>query len=367
LRPAARLACALVALPTFALAQAGTYREFGTWTVACDNGLACAAFGTSEADRGGRRYGLRISRAAGYAGKIRIAFNGKSIDDEEHILVDGKIFPIESRQSMGAGSLPDEPMLGVVRSLLNATKMTMPGEEKAGETVSLAGLKAALLFMDERQGRSGGRNAFVSRGDSRSATPPPAYPIVRAAAAPDTGGKSSPDAAGAVARRVMAHHRRSADARICDIGTEPGSRESPVAHPLGKGLTLMEVYCWRAAYQAGSVFYLHDAARGAVADARFEQLDAKAGALRIGKAESISSPDVEGGAISSLHKSRGGGGCGVQMSWRWDGRVFRLTSYAQKLLCDHTDATFRLHRTRIRGPDGKTIPVGEDADEDGEF
>jgi hypothetical protein len=363
------VALAFAVLPAAAEAQAGIFREFGKWTVACDNGLACAAFGVSDADRGGRRQGLRISRLPGYAGKIRIAFDGKSIADDEHILIDGKIALIESRASMGSDSLPDEPLLGVTRRLLNAATMTVPGDDKEIETISLVGLKAALLFIDERQGRVGSRNAFVTRGQGKAAAPPPAYPLIRVSAAPPPDRKPTPDVAASVVRRVMAHHRRSADANICHLGNESEARETPVAYPLGRGLTLMEVDCWRAAYQAGSVFYIHDAARRTVADAPFEQLDVKTGALRIGKADSVSGADVDGGGIGSLHKMRGLGGCGVQMSWRWDGRAFRLTSYSQKLLCEHAEATFHLHRARLREPDGKIAVTGGDIDDasEGEF
>ena len=365
MRGRAFLAGAFIAFLPFA-AEAAGYREFGKWSVGCDNSLACSAFGISDKDKGGERWGLRIDRAPGYEGKIALRFNGKDISDEEHILIDGKMAMIESPASMGADSLPQEPLLGVVNRLLNAATMTMPGEEKDGEVISLTGLKAALLYMDEQQGRIGARNAFVSKGEKKAATPPRAYPIIKAVNAP----KSS--SAGVtitpkIGKAVMAHYRATTNRKICDLGLEPGSQETPTAYPLDKGLLLMEVYCWRAAYQAGSVFYLYDSARGTVRDAPFETLDIKTGALTIGKNGSVSGADAGDGGISGLHKGRGVGGCGESLSWRWDGKVFRLTSQAFKTLCNHSDSAFRLYRAQIREADGKLTPLAEDADEDMTF
>lgn len=365
MRHRALLVGAIVALLPVA-AQATGYREFGKWSIACDNSLACSAFGISDKDKGGERWGLRIDRAPGYDGKIRIRFNGKDISDEEHILIDGKMAMIESPASMGAASLPQEPLLGVINRLLNAATMTMPGEEKDGEIISLTGLKAALLYMDEQQGRIGARNAFVSKGEKKSAMPPRAYPIVKAVKVPESGSTGVPIAP-KIGKAVMAHYRATTNRKICDLGLEPASQETPTAYPLDKALLLMEVYCWRAAYQAGSVFYLFDRSSGTLRDAPFEMLDSKTGALTIGKNESVSGADAGDGAISGLHKGRGVGGCGEAVSWRWDGKAFRLTSQTFKSLCNHSDAAFRLYRAQVRHADGKLTPIAEDADEDMSF
>lgn len=347
-------------------AEAAGYREFGKWSVGCDNSLACSAFGISDKDGGGERWGLRIDRAPGFAGKIALRFNGKDISDKDRILIDGKMATSETPASQGGASLPQAPLLGLVNRLLNAATMTLPGEEKDGEIISLTGLKAALLYMDEQQGRIGARNAFVSKGEKKSATPPRAYPIIKAVKV------SKSSAAGVtiapkIGNAVMAHYRATTNRDVCDLDLEPTSQEKPTAYPLGKGLLLMEVYCWRAAYQAGSVFYLYDSARGTLRDAPFETLDLKTGAMKIGRNESVSGAGADEGGISGFHKDRGGGGCGESLGWQWDGKVFRLTSQSLKSLCDHADAAFRLYRAQIRGADGKLTPLTEDADEDMTF
>lgn len=364
MRHRAFLAGAVVALLPWA-AEAAGYREFGKWSVGCDNSLACSAFGISDKDGGGERWGLRIDRAPGYEGKIRLRFNSKDIADGGHILIDGKKAVIEA--SAGAASLPQEPLLGVVNRLLNAATMTIPGEEKDGEIISLTGLKAALLYMDEQQGRIGALNAFVSKGEKKSATPPRAYPIIQAVKVAKNESAAGVTISAKVSKAVMAHYRATTNRKICDLGLDTGSEETPTAYPLGKGLLLMEVSCWRAAYQAGSAFYLYDSARGTVRDAPFETLDTRTGALKIGRNESVSGAGVGGGGISGLHKGRGVGGCGESLGWQWDGKAFRLTSQALKALCDHSDAAFRLYRAQIREADGKLIPLEDDADEDMTF
>ncbi len=358
--------CAFLAFASLSPASAGTYREFGKWAVGCDNARACAAFGISEAERAGERHGLRIAREPGEAGKLRIAFNRKDVAKMEHVVIDGAKRPIAPAEP-GTASSSERSMLALVDSLLNASTMTGPDGGTDAEIVSLKGLKAALLYIDEQQGRIGSRNAFVAKGDKATARRPGDYPVVRAVQVSDVEEKRRAALSPQVQKRIMAYHRRTTDRKNCDIGFEPGDEASPEPHPLQPGLTLMEVYCWRAAYQAGSVFYLYDHKSGVVTDPGFEQLDTKTGAITTGKAKSISGADYAKGRIESLHKARGLGGCGVQLGWRWDGRVFRLTSYHQKLLCNHEDAAFRLYRAKIRQPDGLVDPLPDDDDEEVAF
>ena len=347
------LACVLTFSAAVGSNAAGTFRAFGKWQVACDNVGHCAAFGISGEDVGEPRGGLRITRDAGYEGKITVRMDGVDAAEEETVYIDGKPHMNESRQSGGRGASENDPSLALIARMLDGRAFALKEPSQPQDQIALAGLKAALLYIDDKQGRVGARNAFVARGDKMVARKAAPYPVVRAARTVDRAGKA-PDMSDAAGKKVMAHYRRHADRKICDIGMEPGEAGDKPGEWYGLGRTLMlaEVYCWRAAYQAGSVFYLYDLKTGMVRDAPFEQLDTKTGQLSVGPIETVTTADFANGALSSLHKGRGVGGCGERKGWQWDGAVFRLTDHGLKLHCGFSDAGFRLHGARVRLPGG---------------
>jgi hypothetical protein len=107
------------------------------------------------------------------------------------------------------------------------------------------------------------------------------------------------------------------------------------AQPLGGKLKLVEVYCWRAAYQAGSIFFVVDPAAPEKAQlARFRTWETARKTL--GWTYSLTSPDYDAAShkLSMAHKGRGVGDCGETGRWTWTGMEFRLTSYSSKPKCD---------------------------------
>ena len=266
------LACVLTFSAAVASNAAGTFRAFGKWQVACDNVGHCAAFGISGEDVGEPRGGLRITRDAGYEGKISVRMDGVDAAEKETVYIDGKPHMNESRQSGGRGASENDPSLALIARMLDGRAFALKEPSQPQDQIALAGLKAALLYIDDKQGRVGARNAFVARGDKMVARKAAPYPVVRAARTVDRAGKA-PDMSDAAGKKVMAHYRRHADRKICDIGMEPGEAGDKPGEWYGLGRTLMlaEVSCWRAAYQAGSVFYLYDGPDRDRDDCRFRQ------------------------------------------------------------------------------------------------
>lgn len=102
---------------------------------------------------------------------------------------------------------------------------------------------------------------------------------------------------------------------------------------LGGGLKLVEVYCWRAAYQAGSIFLAVDPkAPGKARLLRFQMW----GKQRSTAVYSLTSPDFDPQTkkLASFHKGRGMGDCGGMGEWKWTGANFKLTGYWFKENCD---------------------------------
>ncbi len=100
-------------------------------------------------------------------------------------------------------------------------------------------------------------------------------------------------------------------------------------------LKLVEVYCWRAAYQAGSIFFAVDPKapdkarllRFPIWSTSKKQLD---------RSYSLTSPeyDAKSRKLGMGHKGRGAGDCGEVGTWRWSGKDLRLTGYWSKPDCD---------------------------------
>ena len=100
-------------------------------------------------------------------------------------------------------------------------------------------------------------------------------------------------------------------------------------------LKLVEVYCWRAAYQAGSIFFAVDPDAPDKAQLiRFPIWSAEK--KRMAWSYSLTSPeyDPKTKTLGMGHKGRGMGDCGVTGSWKWTGKDFRLTGFWSKPKCD---------------------------------
>ena len=102
---------------------------------------------------------------------------------------------------------------------------------------------------------------------------------------------------------------------------------------LGNGLKLVEVYCWRAAYQAGSILFAVDPKKPDDARLlRFQTWNGK----RFEPTFSLTDPsyDPKTKKLSSAHKGRGVGDCGSIGNWAWSGAEFKMTAYWNKDKCD---------------------------------
>ena len=102
---------------------------------------------------------------------------------------------------------------------------------------------------------------------------------------------------------------------------------------LGKGLTLVTIPCWRAAYNFGSILFVLDPKAPEKARLlRFQVHDGKK--LVTQKTLSNVSYDEKTRTLRAMHKGRGVGDCGSMGEWKWTGATFRLTGYWLKENCD---------------------------------
>jgi hypothetical protein len=102
---------------------------------------------------------------------------------------------------------------------------------------------------------------------------------------------------------------------------------------LSPRLEIVEVTCWRAAYNAGSILFAVPEHRPQAAQLLAIESWQDG---RIQHSYSVSSPgfDARTRTLSSTHKARGAGDCGVIQEMKWTGWYFRLLNAWRKDTCD---------------------------------
>jgi hypothetical protein len=324
--------------------QAAGLREFKSWVVSCDNTLRCRAVGLPrERDKKNGAL-LVLDREGGPLGKMTLQWRADG--DLQTLHVDGvriaevpqaaqvKLPKDEDREEDETGIVDATLVRRIVEAALNGAIISHQPGADAENSVSLDGFKAALLFMDEQQGRIGSETALVRRGKKPASSVPaaPQPPLRRIAA----GGAKDDAAVKRLAEAVVGFHRKSADKDLCDR-IEEVKAESIEGIRVDAQTLLFEVFCWSAAYQGGSVYYVaRDNAPATLAKAKFEWLDAKTGvvSIRTNLAPTQGGMDAERpGDIGYFHKGRGIADCYEAAGWRWDGAVFRLTRFAVQPVC----------------------------------
>jgi len=119
----------------------------------------------------------------------------------------------------------------------------------------------------------------------------------------------------------------------CSIELKDEPREE--VQDLGGGLKLVEIYCWRAAYQAGSIFLAVDPKASQTARLlQFQEWSDRKKGLIVSIALSNPGFDPATRIMSAGHKGRGIGDCGTSGEWKWTGRDFVLLRYWIKENCD---------------------------------
>ncbi len=120
----------------------------------------------------------------------------------------------------------------------------------------------------------------------------------------------------------------------CDNELDEKNKDLEFAGDLGGGLKLIELSCWSAAYNFGSIFFAANPAD--LSKARLLQFRIPDEKNRIVQTFQLSNPsyDEKKQTLESFHKGRGVGDCGTSGNWRWDGKEFVLSRFWSKNECD---------------------------------
>lgn len=323
----ALVACALtLAAVTAAQAQSGESKTFRDWIAGCDNTRSCTALSLpGEADDDVAF--LRLDRPAGPDGAPTLALKLRAPKLKPRfalaLALDGAPFPAAGHSFSATSidgevaeiAIPPAAAEALIAAARKATVLTARIEARTFK-VSLAGSVAAMLWIDERQGRLNTPTALIRKGTAGTAPPAPAVPVI--ASKPAAGKPLTKVQAAALAKSLRAElNRREPDS--CE-DLPDGMTDADEAWALDDALRLVAVACSRGAYNVTSQFWLVTGPD--VAKAKPAVFESSGNTL----ANELVSADFDPktGQVSFYAKGRGIGDCGASGAYGWTGTRFSL-------------------------------------------
>lgn len=310
----------LLAVPVLAQ-DAG--QAFKAWSAQCDSALYCTAISGANLVPGGKAYRLILGRHAQKTyWEVELDTSSAPADDwaDFVVTVDDVGESLTGRTEIGAYGRPGRFfLLGdkgqvVLDRLVPGHAVRFDFNDKDGAAQSarfdLSGLAAALLFIDDRQGRIGAERVTFD----------PPYGLTPAGneqvATPDV--------------PVALLDRHQADPECEPLADLANGRDITVA-ALDADHTLYILPCWSGAYNFSSRLYVGSADS-------FEQLAFAEYSSNFGWSATTTLVnafyDETDKTLSSFNKGRGIGDCGSTGRWQWQGFGFRMLEFAFKDDCD---------------------------------
>ncbi|MGE9552387.1 DUF1176 domain-containing protein [Erwinia amylovora] len=309
-------------------------KTFSDWQITCNNQNSCVARNFP----GDNDLVMTISRHAGSNDRplLRIDYGNRYTGElsgaplKDNLLLDGqrmkpdlKHWDVEPHHLTTAHLISIDEFLAQVMDADNIQLLYRPGA-----TISLHGLKAALLLMDDIQGRVNGMSAWIKRGN-RVASDVPPEPVAPEIIPP---------------RRPPLPLTRDETTGLIDFGTwrvntdecslDPQRREVSVS-PLSDEKALLLVSCEMGAYNVIDLAFEVTRTQPYVAKGITLTLPFVPAGRSEKQMELINAEyDPDNSELLTFSKDRGLGDCGVATRWQYNGREFVLAEYAQEQTCD---------------------------------
>ena len=313
-------------------------KTFQDWTVGCDNGSACHAVALVPEHWPEDALTMSVRRGPAATDPAVLAFAIGADSNATALSADGRRLKVRLVGAEGETRVAAADTSAAVAALRTASRFELAGADgKPLGTVSLKGASAALLYMDEKQGRTGTATALVRPGSRPWAAAPRPLPVVTAR--PVSKGRPLALSTSAVAALRSRHG--------CAIG-EVGGPDEAESHALGPSESLLLLACGSGAYNVSYVpFVLRRGPRGI--EARLAAFDVRPGWwAEEGKPVLINAAwDRERGLLASYSKGRGLGDCGTTSAYAWDGRSFRLVEQAEMEECRGSTDYITTWRARV--------------------
>jgi len=319
-----------------ALTQPGELKTVQDWTVGCDNGRACRAVSLIAAGDWDANLPMTVRRNAGPEAEPVIVFEG---EEGSSIVADGLPLPVRLIAVDGKLLVHPADNSATIATLRTARQLELldAGGQRSGR-VSLAGISAALLYMDEQQSRLDTATALVRRG-TRPAGSVPSAPALPAVRLTPPFQDETPSFDQARIRAIRSEHGCSID--------EVGGPDEYDAVQLETGKTLILLACGSGAYNVTSIALVAEQGddRLSIRRAGFDAVSDKADAALIN-----AEWDGERRLLREFSRARGLGDCGTRSEYAWDGARFRLVRREEMDECRGARTFVTTWRARVVRP-----------------
>jgi hypothetical protein len=249
------------------------------------------------------------------------------IDDEQQTL-------IAEPGDVPAHTVPGDQVRATLARLAAARSVSV-GADEAETSLPIAGASAALLWIDEKQGRLDTTTALIRLGDRPASSVPsaPGLPRVLAAAAIDQGRfaeAGDPGEQGAEADLTLPSTIEAlTEVKQCraDTAFNPYLQKAVLAARLSPATELWGVPCDAGAYNAIYDFYLTGPGGTSPRKAGFPGWEPREITKGDIAGDGLVNPvfDAAANTLSHFPRARGIGDCGTIQSWAWTGEAFVLT------------------------------------------
>lgn len=309
-------------------------QTFSDWLVTCNNQNFCVTRNV------GLHYGLvmTLSRSAGAAtdASLRIELGGVGnpvaalAPIGPRLLLDGKPLALVDKRWQVADKLLKTGDSATIDAFLQQVQEGQAISLVDGlQTISLQGLKAALLFIDSRQKRVGSETAWIGKGEEPPLSVPPA-PALRTVAKVDV--SQSPLSRDEL-NDLMDYGNERMSNSACSL--DPSLREVRVTALTDEKVLLM-FSCEAGAYNTVWLAWLVSRQQPYVArplrlTLPFQPPGGAGREIELMNA----SIDEQRHELVTLEKGRAPEDCGTQTRWRYDGQRFSLVRFAQQPQCDN--------------------------------
>ncbi|MFG6085981.1 DUF1176 domain-containing protein [Stenotrophomonas indicatrix] len=309
-------------------APAGLYFQHHDWVVACDNTRTCRAAGYASGDDS--TLSVLLTRAGGPNQAISGRMSLQPIDDQPQ--PKGALHLRIQQRDLGVLAPATEPGIHVLSAAQTSAVLSalvrdggIAVVDGAGRAWPLSdkGAAAVLLKTDEFQGRVGTPGAVMRKGAAAESSVPAAVakPVVRKAPTLSTPSDDPTFSKLAASPALRAALRATLVEPSCEglLDTDP---DLPISNSplqiqrLDTKHLLVNVPCWRAAYNTGDGYWVIGE------KAPYQPQWVTSDAI-----------DYGDGQIVASHKGRGLADCVSDETWTWDGTRFVATSAISGGLC----------------------------------
>ncbi|WP_312690572.1 DUF1176 domain-containing protein [Kosakonia sp.] len=308
-------------------------QAFSDWQVTCNNQNFCVA--RNIGGHNGLVMTLERSAGARTDATLRIDLGSKDTPPLKEppiaprLLLDGQPLPLagEHWQITPWHLMTDNA--GGIATFLNVIQegKTITLQNGKG-SLSLIGLKAALLFIDAQQKRVGSETAWIKKGDEPSLSVPPAPALKKVV---QTNDMPAPLTHSQLNDLLDYANWRMNNSQ-CSL--DPMRRQVRVT-ALTDDKALLIIDCEAGAYNTVELAWLVS---------RQKPFASRPVRLRLPFTPDNGNDEMElmnaafdekTRELTTLSKGRGLVDCGVSSRWRFDGQRFRLVRYAQEPTCDN--------------------------------